>query len=190
MPITIKPDAPPPVDSRPDTWAHIHKVRGYLSRVIRDLLARANAHDQSKLVGPERDIFDRYTPMLAQTTYGTDEYRGHLAAMRPALEHHYRENSHHPEHYANGIAGMDLLDLIEMVCDWKAASERHVDGNLLDSIEVNAGRFGYDDTVKGILHNTAARLGFYDLEPAYRVTQATTNTRAGQDGRRTCTQTD
>ena len=42
-----------------------------------------------------------------------------------------------------------------MFCDWKAATERHNDGNLLKSIQINAQRFGYDDQLKRIFLNTA-----------------------------------
>lgn len=53
---------------------------------------------------------------------------------------------------------MNLVDIIEMICDWKAASERQKDGNLLKSIEQNATRFGYDDQLKRIFMNTAKML--------------------------------
>jgi len=55
---------------------------------------------------------------------------------------------------------MDLLDLVEMLCDWKAATERHKDGDLLRSIEQNQKRFLYSDELKQILINTAVRLGW------------------------------
>ena len=42
-----------------------------------------------------------------------------------------------------------------MICDWKAATLRHNDGNLLKSIETNARRFGYDEQLKQIFINTA-----------------------------------
>lgn len=50
---------------------------------------------------------------------------------------------------------MNLIDLLEMICDWKASSERHADGNIFNSIEVNQKRFGYSDDLKKILKNTA-----------------------------------
>ena len=34
-----------------------------------------------------------------------------------ALLHHHCHNSHHPEHFHNGIYGMSDLDICEMVCD-------------------------------------------------------------------------
>ena len=81
-----------------------------------------------------------------------------LAAMKPALDHHYAANSHHPEHYEKGILGMSLLDLIEMLCDWKAATHRHKDGDIRRSIEINQQRFGYSDSLKQIFLNTVSVL--------------------------------
>lgn len=40
-----------------------------------------------------------------------------------ALLHHHCHNSHHPEHYANGIYGMSDLDLAEMVADCTARGQ-------------------------------------------------------------------
>ena len=45
---------------------------------------------------------------------------------------------------------MNLIDIVEMICDWKAATLRHNDGNLLKSVEINAKRFGMDDQLKQI----------------------------------------
>ena len=50
---------------------------------------------------------------------------------------------------------MTLIDIVEMLADWKAASERQLDGNLLTSIEYNAKRFNISDQLKQILLNTA-----------------------------------
>ena len=40
-----------------------------------------------------------------------------------AIMHHHTHNSHHPEHYPNGIYGMDELDICEMVCDCTARAQ-------------------------------------------------------------------
>jgi hypothetical protein len=50
---------------------------------------------------------------------------------------------------------MNLIDLVEMLCDWKAASERHNDGNIRKSIEINASRFTISPQLVKILENTA-----------------------------------
>jgi hypothetical protein len=138
-----------------DTFRHIERVRNLLNRCITDLLERGEKHDQTKLEAPEVELFTEYTPKLAACTYGSEEYQGFLKAIKPALDHHYANNRHHPEHHKNGVNDMNLLDIVEMLCDWKAASERHHDGNIRKSIEINANRFGLSPQLVKILENTA-----------------------------------
>jgi hypothetical protein len=148
-------------DSRPDTYEHIAKVRGYLLGIATDLIDRAHKHDKSKLRDPELEVFDAFTPKLRDSTYGSDEYNSYLEGMGAGLKHHYAQNDHHPEHFGGaGIRGMNLMQLTEMLCDWKAATERHADGDLRRSIEQNAERFGYGDEFVTLLLNTAQDLGW------------------------------
>jgi hypothetical protein len=145
-------------DSRPDTYKHISVVREELTMVVTELLVRAVGHDASKLADPELEMYDEFTPKLRDTTYGSDEYKDHLRDMGAALQHHYDANRHHPEHFEDGIQGMNLIDLVEMICDWIAASRRHADGDVRRSIEINQERFGYSDDLKRILQNTVDAL--------------------------------
>jgi hypothetical protein len=138
-----------------ETFTHINMVRKLLSKIVIELIQRADAHDATKLEPPELPIFVKYTPKLASCTYGSEEYQTFLKAMQPALAHHYAENRHHPEHFPNGINDMTLVDLIEMVCDWKAATLRHKDGDFSTSIARSKARFGISDQLAKILHNTA-----------------------------------
>lgn len=148
-------------DSRPDTYEHIEQVRGLLLQAVGDLLNRAHEHDRSKLVDPELAVFDEYTPKLRDLTYGSDEYKRCTSEMREkGLAHHYAHNRHHPEYFVNGIAGMNLIDVIEMLCDWKAATLRHADGDLERSITLNAERWGYGEEFERLLRNTAESLGW------------------------------
>ena len=137
------------------TMRHIETVRNYLSACIRELMDRQEQHDQSKLCSPEIEYVEKYTPKLRKCTYGSEEYNSYLKEMDVALQHHYAHNSHHPEHYAKGVDDMTLLDLIEMVADWKSSSLRHNDGNLLKSIEINTTRFNVAPQLVQILKNTA-----------------------------------
>lgn len=141
-----------------ETWTHINQVREFLQKMAYALIDRALAHDQSKLKHPEVQIFTEFTAKLAGLTYGSDEYKQCLKDMGPALTHHYARNRHHPEHFADGVNDMNLLDLVEMLCDWKAATLRHNDGNLNKSLEINAKRFSIDSQLARILHNTARLL--------------------------------
>jgi len=138
-----------------DTFRHIERVRNLLGEVATELIERGSYHDQSKLESPEVELFTEYTPKLAECTYGSPEYEEFRKKLGPALEHHYANNSHHPEHWKNGINDMSLIDMIEMFCDWKAASERHNDGNIKKSIEHNANRFDMSPQLVKIFENTA-----------------------------------
>lgn len=137
-----------------DTIKHIHRVRHFLCLMIEELDKRARVHDASKLESPEAEIYGQWTPELAKTRYGTPEYAALLEKVRPALDHHYAKNRHHPQHWPNGVSDMTLLDLVEMICDWRAATERVKDGNIRLSIDQNAKRFDIAPQLAQIMHNT------------------------------------
>jgi hypothetical protein len=145
-------------DSTEDTKKHVSAVEHFMNIVLFNLMERVKDHDASKLQEPEKSMYDIFTPKLKGLTYGSDEYKACLRQMGVALEHHYANNTHHPEHYLDGIEGMSLLDLIEMFCDWQAASLRHADGNFTQSIEINALRFGMSNQLHKIFVNTAKEL--------------------------------
>lgn len=136
------------------TMRHMERVRNLLNVAVKELLSRGELHDQTKLEPPEVELFTEYTPVLAKLTYGSPEYIENAKKLGPALEHHYAKNRHHPEHHKRGIRDMTLLDLVEMFCDWKAASERHHDGNIRKSIEINGKRFAMPTELIEIFENT------------------------------------
>lgn len=137
-----------------ETMQHIERVRNLLNNVIIMLLKRGENHDQSKLESPEAEIFAKARP-LSEISFGSAEYNDSLKEVKTALEHHYARNRHHPQHFENGVNDMTLIDLIEMLVDWKASSERHNDGNILKSITINSGKFNIGDQLTQILTNTA-----------------------------------
>jgi hypothetical protein len=178
------------MDSTKETTDHIHRVRELLRIVQYALEERGLKHDASKLQSPEKEAFDKVTDVFRGLTYGSPEYKEQLAKLKPALDHHYEHNSHHPEHYGkffcntcfaefhrywdkqcpvcgNGsfalepcVADMSLLDIVEMFCDWKAATERHADGSLERSIRINTERFKLTDQLSRIFENTRKELGW------------------------------
>ncbi|MGI5066130.1 DUF5662 family protein [Treponema putidum] len=145
-------------DSIKDTLLHIKRVNELLLQFTKEIIDRAIKHDNSKLQEPEKPLFDKMTPLLKGLTYGSDDYKKALDELKPALDHHYANNSHHPEHYKNGIDDFTLVDLVEMFIDWKAASERHDDGDIFRSIEINKNRFGISEQLCKIFKNTAAKM--------------------------------
>ncbi|RPH39664.1 MAG: hypothetical protein EHM86_07175 [Desulfobulbaceae bacterium] len=147
-------------DSTNDTNEHRKQVNKLLCDVRLDLRKRGVYHDLSKLGEPEKEIFDIVTPKLKALTYGSEEYRESLKEMGKALEHHYMKNRHHPEHFKNGIDDMSLLDVVEMLADWKAATLRHADGDIIKSLDINRKRFGISNQFYKILLNTINALGW------------------------------
>lgn len=150
-------------DSQPATSAHINRVRELLYEIVAKLHERAQVHDASKLEEPEKSVFDNVSEKLGDLKYGTKEYKAAIAKiLGPALKHHYEANSHHPEHFKKGVRGMSLMDVLEMLADWKAAGERMKDGNLAASLKHNKKRFKIPQPIQDLLDNTAIELGWQD----------------------------
>ena len=151
-------------DSTQDTKDHIKRVSDLLLDASDILTYRASIHDNSKLKSPEKEGFDACIPKLKNLVYGSDEYKAALEGIKPTLDHHYKHNTHHPEHYTNGINDMSLFDILEMLLDWKAATERMKDGgDIWKSIEHNQGRFNISEQLVKILQNTARELNWEKL---------------------------
>lgn len=168
------------MESRLETYKHINNVCSFMAIIIKDLLfrmkyrnafeldvtynnmvfiidemlTRSQGHDKSKLESPEVTYFDKFTPKLKSLTYGTDEYFECLKSLKPALDHHYKNNRHHPEFFDNGIEDMNLIDLIEMYCDWEAAVLRHDTGDIKKSLQFNSKRFKMSPQLIRVFENT------------------------------------
>jgi hypothetical protein len=133
---------------------HRNKVQSRIDKFITLLKVRGIKHDISKFTPVEANLFEKMTPLLSKSTYGSAEYKEFLAQLKPALNHHYAHNRHHPEHFENGIWGMNILDLVEMFFDWVAAAERHENGDILRSIDINAERFNMSGDLVSIFKNS------------------------------------
>lgn len=137
------------------TQAHINEVQRLLRLFATELLKRGEQHDRSKHSPEEAPIFEEFTARLKGLTYGSPEYKDCLKQMQPALDHHYMVNRHHPEHFPDGIDGMNLIDIVEMFLDWYAASKRHDNGDIFKSIDLNFTRFEMSVQLRMLLRNTA-----------------------------------
>ena len=137
-----------------ETLKHIRLVSKNMNKFIRDLIKRAEHHDDSKLIEPELTPFAENTHLLGTLEYDSPAYKESLKNLQSTLDHHYANNRHHPQHFPDGIDGMTLVDLIEMLCDWKAAGCRNKNGNIRQSIEANAARFNMSPQLKKIFENT------------------------------------
>lgn len=143
-----------------ETRKHQQRVAHFLRRFACALMERADRHDASKLGEFELPILAVANERLHGLTYGTPEYKEQIRAidMRPFLDHHYAENDHHPQHFENGIDDMSLIQLVEMLCDWRAATERHDDGDIFESIQYNTDRFGISKQLAMMMETTMREL--------------------------------
>lgn len=147
--------------AREVTRKHVDRVSQLLNDAAAELKARGQRHDASKFEDVEIEPLARMQMVIdreGQAPYGSDEYKRRTRMLGPMLEHHYANNSHHPEHYADGVDGMDLFDLIEMFFDWKAASERGEESAM--NLTMACDRYGVAPQVARIFRNTAEQLGF------------------------------
>lgn len=137
-----------------ETQKHVDIVHFLLMNFAFEILKRGASHDSSKFTEAELPGFSQYAPKLKGTTYGSPEYKQFLIELKPTLDHHYANNRHHPEFFENGIRGMTLVDIVEMLLDWWASTQRHADGDIFKSIELNEKRFNIPPELSDIFRNT------------------------------------
>ena len=135
------------------TLDHIKRVKAKMEFFASVIATRGANHDSSKLMEPE------YSGWLAMDReprypYGSDKYYDKMRRYKEVLEHHYSVNSHHPEHFSDPSNEMDLVDLLEMLCDWFGYTETitWLDGYYI--INSQCDRFGFNGTIKNLLLNT------------------------------------
>jgi len=175
----MPPESPPvAATGKEETYKHKFNVALHVQRVVDNLQARimllmevsnhlqqrALIHDESKLEPPEADILEEYIPKMAQYEFGTSDYVFMRTEMQDSLLHHYQCNRHHPEHFPGGIGEMNLIDLLEMVADWKASTLRNPGGDLWKSFDICAERFDIEPQLLSVLKNLAMDMGWMPRE--------------------------
>jgi hypothetical protein len=141
-----------------DIMNHKEKVLKYLNQIISNFTKRGISHDDSKLQSPEKEYYDKYSPEFWKTKYMSDEYKAIQAKMWPGIEHHITNNTHHPEAFEHGVKGMSFLDLMEMLADWKAASERNNATSFIEGMKINKDRWNISDDLYDAMINTVKEL--------------------------------
>lgn len=132
---------------------HRENVKSRLLFLADELYQRAYHHDDSKLQTPEigwlieMDKEPRYP-------YGSPEYFDKMRRWDKFFRHHYKSNRHHPDHFQDGISGMNLADLCEYIVDIISYFEELHVGEALDTVNKQADRFGLDEQLIQILKNT------------------------------------
>lgn len=136
--------------------AHRQRVFSLMSRLSQEVMQRGNKHDETKLGPEELPHYVATIDEFEKHPYGSDGYHKAKESLGPSVVHHYKHNRHHPEHFHNGIEGMNLVDLLEMLVDWKAATQNHPEqpGNTAKSLVLAIGKYKISPQLTQILLNT------------------------------------
>lgn len=145
--------------SKMETSEHIRIVSRYVNKIVHELIYRGNWHDHTKLQNPEAEGFATVFEKMKDVEYGSKEYEECKNSITDTIQHHYEYNRHHPEHFENGIDDMSIVDLVEMLCDWKAASKKNKKGSLEKSINVCCEKYNISPQLKNILINSIPFFG-------------------------------
>ena len=125
------------------TTKHKFQIMRFMVKVCIKLMKRALVHDLSKYSKEEAPYFAA-AANTKDVVYGSEQYKLDVEInLKPALNHHYKLNSHHPQHHDKGVKEMQPMDLIEMLVDWKASTLRNKNGDIKKSLEHNRKRYGY-----------------------------------------------
>ena len=122
---------------------HQTLVRRYLLELAHRLEQRALIHDLSKLQLDEFTGFVEIQRVAREHRLDSPEYKASIQS--DVVNLHLSRNSHHPEFHHGGIKDMPLLDLIEMVIDWRAASETYGRTTMAESLPMQKERFKMTD---------------------------------------------
>lgn len=141
-----------------ETILHVSEVNENIEVIASELKKRGTAHDRTKLQKLEFEAFVSTRKQFKKANYGTSEYQKCVDTAKPAVDHHHAKNRHHVEYHSNGINDMTLIDLAEMLSDWKAAERRSPDKELKDTLSYAFTRYGVDKQLSCILTNTLVDL--------------------------------
>ena len=143
-----------------DTILHVSEVKEHLEEFVGELKKRGHAHDRTKFQQLEFDAFVSTREKFKKANYGSKEYKECTDAIKPAVDHHYQNNRHHTGYHKNGINDMTLIDVVEMICDWRAAARRSPDKTFKDTLEYAYKKYGVEPQLVKLLNNTFNALGW------------------------------
>lgn len=147
---------------------HIASVQIKLERLVLEIIKRSKEHDSSKLIEPEISLWKKMDEE-PRCPYGTKEYFEKINRNKLVFDLHYKNNPHHPEHFLNGINDMDLVDVLELLCDWISYKEIISYSEAVKIVKQQAKRFNLSEQLTFIMINTLTNY-FIDLGQPENVT--------------------
>lgn len=135
-----------------DLQKHKDLIKNILYNFSFKLKERADNHDNSKYSNEEKDVFENVDNIKREDFNSYEQYFSYTKPLiQKALDHHYSNNRHHPEHFKNGVEDMNLLDILEMVADWESSASCR--GTQLDT-NYSFKRFNIEPQLQKIILNT------------------------------------
>jgi len=143
-----------------DLLIHISEVKENIASIRNDLEKRGIAHDRSKFETFEFDSFAKTRQKFKTVDFGTKEYQECVDEIKPAIDHHYAANRHHTAYHFNGFNDMNLIDILEMLADWKAASRRSPGLRFVDSLPGAYRKYDIPENMQKHIESTLTYLGW------------------------------
>lgn len=135
---------------------HKESVKNRLLFLIAELKKRADVHDDSKLRSPEVNYLIEMDKE-GKVKYGSDAYFEKMKRWECFFNHHYKENTHHPDHYQLGVDDMNIADLCEYMIDVVSYFEDLHVADAINTIDAQQERFGLSDQLANVLKNTLVK---------------------------------
>lgn len=148
-----------------DTRKHQQLVQEKMLLCVKRIIDKASSHDKSKLSNQEKPYY--IDPVWELNTgnieYGSEQYKEACKKMGQGANHHQLHNDHHPEFFEifavqtlnDPIRAMDIFALLEMLCDWIAASKRKGNNPLL-ALDILKKKYKINEQLEAILRNSVA----------------------------------
>lgn len=138
---------------------HVMNVQYAMSDVIEFLMLKLISHDSSKVFNDDELPLLQHKYMLDQLDYGSDEFVTLVNELKPAVKEHHYNNSHHIEFFNGNIEVMNLMDLLEMLCDLRAFSLQK-NKSIKTMLDEHKERYNLSDELAEILRTTCIDLGW------------------------------
>ncbi len=136
-----------------------HKLRVFqlMAKLSQEVIKRGYEHDMTKFEPEELPHYVATIDEFDKHPFGTEGYKKAKESLGPSVLHHYKHNRHHPEHFPKGVEDMNLVDVLEMLCDWKSATLNHPEnpGDLGKSIQMLGQKYKISPQLCQIIYNTA-----------------------------------
>lgn len=149
---------------RRDIIDHKRRVYKHINTISKELMHRAFEHDNDKIEDDLIfDIYNEHSQTQRSIPFGTKERIDfeHIT-MGPAVDKHIHANRHHLYNSRNPLSfeHANLLDYIEILCDWKSAMERNElsEEDEIERIKFLLDKYNFPEDIKVAMLNTYHKL--------------------------------